>query len=121
VLEHVFMRTADGATGELLCEVRWFYRPEDTSDGRQSDDGRDEVFESQHRDVNDVRSVLGRCTVLTEFEYGRYRKKRARQALAGATDPPANPVFFCRWGYDPARGRVQALSSSLSAFAPLAQ
>jgi len=44
LLEHVFVRhPADAAAGTrppLLCEVRWFYRPEDTAAGRLREHGK---------------------------------------------------------------------------------
>ena len=89
------------------------------------------MFESFHRDVNLADAVAEHCAVLTELEYGQYRKQlKLRETAAtsaasvqppGAHDGTITPecVYLCRRGYNPARSRFFTLSPDESIFAPL--
>ncbi|KAK7244216.1 hypothetical protein RIF29_39035 [Crotalaria pallida] len=49
--------------------VRWYYRPEDTIGGRQKFHGENEIFLSDHRDVQSARTIEGKCVVHSYDDY----------------------------------------------------
>jgi len=71
------------------------------------------VFESTHRDINVVESLVGKCNILTLPQYSRLTKAVKKAALTGTTNTSprlslAN-TFFCRKGYNPLRSRFVSL------------
>lgn len=66
-----------------LVEVRWLYRPEDTHTGRQEQHGVAEVFDSDHRDINEVTVLRGHCKVLSVRGFGREVAAHRRLQLPG--------------------------------------
>lgn len=64
-------RTAASGERYLLC--RWYYRPEESADGRRPFDGCSELLESDHVDIVPRSAVLSRCRVLTAGEFARER------------------------------------------------
>uniref|UniRef100_A0ABD2VZJ8 BAH domain-containing protein n=1 Tax=Trichogramma kaykai TaxID=54128 RepID=A0ABD2VZJ8_9HYME len=110
--------------GEMMFSLLWYYRPEHTEQGRTKYDYDEEVFASKHRDVNSVACIEDKCYVLTETEYGRYRKnlRKTEEGIEGpcltslvvppsteayprVSRQPPNPVphdlvLFCRNVYD---------------------
>ena len=89
------------------------------------------MFESFHRDINLADAVAEHCAVLTELEYGQYRKEIKLREAAGmsvvSVQPPGthdgtitpDRVYLCRRGYNPTRSRFFTLSPDESIFAPL--
>jgi hypothetical protein len=57
--------------GEMMMSLFWYYRPEHTEQGRQSNDAIDEVFASRHKDHNSVACIEDKCFVITYNEYCR--------------------------------------------------
>jgi len=104
---------------DLQCLVRWFYRPQDTHAGRLPAHEEDELFESDHRDVNEIASVTGRCLILSESEYARYRMNKKKAQLLKIDLEQELDVYFCRKGYSPSRSRFFPLTPTLSPFASL--
>ena len=80
---------------------------------------QDELFESDHVDVNAPESVCGRCLILSQSEYARYRKKEKKAELLRVGFEQTLDVFFCRRGFNPAKQRFFELQPKLSVFANL--
>jgi hypothetical protein len=80
---------------------------------------QDELFESDHVDVNPPESICGRCLILSETEYARYRKRKKKADLLKGAFNQDLDVFFCRKGYNPSKSRFFALVPQKSAFANL--
>ncbi|KVI10709.1 Bromo adjacent homology (BAH) domain-containing protein [Cynara cardunculus var. scolymus] len=55
----------------VKVHVRWYYRPEEVVGGRKKFHGNKEVFLSDHRDVQAVDAIEGRCKIHT---FKNYRK-----------------------------------------------
>eukprot|EP01137_Pigoraptor_chileana_P011745 Opistho-2@63156 len=78
------------ANEEILIELQWYYRPEETVFGRQPYHGDDEVLESDHKDTIHVSSVNSRCFVRTLAEYTAEQDNQST---------PEFPMFFSRSKY----------------------
>ncbi|XP_076923239.1 chromatin remodeling protein SHL-like [Bidens hawaiensis] len=82
---------SDGRGGNVKVHVRWYYRPEESIGGRRQFHGSKEVFLSDHRDVQIVDSIEGKCTVHTFKSYTKL-------------DAVGNDDYFCRFEYNSVTG-----------------
>jgi len=57
---------ADRATGQMLLRTKWFYRPDDLRCTPVPPAGKHEIFFSNAEDTNQVESLCGRITVLSQ-------------------------------------------------------
>ena len=60
------------ATGEMMFSMLWYYQPEHTAQGRESEDGEAELFASKHREENSVACIDDKCYVLMYNHFCRY-------------------------------------------------
>lgn len=88
----------DTMYGTKMLTVSWFYRPEETKQGRQPQHGIMEVCCTSHKYSSEsVTCIDGICTVLDFDAYCRYRAVEKRNALLGIpADPNAQHVYFTR-------------------------
>ena len=75
----------------MEVKVRWYYRPEETKGGRKQYHGVNEVFRSDHYDIQSVDTIEGKCTVHNFKSYTR-------------RDAVDNKDFYCRFKYFPLTG-----------------
>lgn len=54
---------------EVKVRVQWYYKPEDTSQGRKDYHGTKELFLSDHYDTQTVDCIIGKCTVHSFKDY----------------------------------------------------
>ncbi|OIV92428.1 hypothetical protein TanjilG_25158 [Lupinus angustifolius] len=66
--------------------IRWYYRPEDSLGGRRIFHGTNELFLSDHHDVQSADTIEGKCIVHPFDDYIKLEK-------AGSDD------YFCRFEY----------------------
>uniref|UniRef100_J3LTS2 BAH domain-containing protein n=1 Tax=Oryza brachyantha TaxID=4533 RepID=J3LTS2_ORYBR len=76
---------------QVKLKVRWYYRPEEVTDGRQIFHGSKEVFLSDHYDSQSVDTIECKCYVHTIRKYTKLRS-------IGTED------YFCRFEYKSATG-----------------
>eukprot|EP00897_Mesotaenium_endlicherianum_P001125 jgi/Mesen1/11012/ME000098S10402 len=76
---------------EDMVKIRWYYRPEETMNGRRNFHGQKELFLSDHYDVTSADTIEGKCNVYSFQEY---------QALSSVDDDE----YFCRFEYKAASG-----------------
>ncbi|PSN29305.1 hypothetical protein C0J52_27384, partial [Blattella germanica] len=43
--------------GEMMVSLLWYYRPENTGQGRRAEDMEDEIFASKHKDIKSVACI----------------------------------------------------------------
>ena len=104
-----------GDNGTKQLKLRWYYRPEDSSSGRQSWHGERELFRSQVVDWNYIGCVECKCNVhdLEAYEnldtvtavdfYSRFEYN----ATTGHFRPDVVPVYcYCEHPYNPDRDMV---------------
>eukprot|EP00041_Stephanoeca_diplocostata_P024069 m.602571 g.602571 ORF g.602571 m.602571 type:complete len:254 (+) comp22447_c0_seq2:1997-2758(+) len=88
--------------GEVFVDGRWYYRPEETAEGRKPWHGTDELIDSDHVDAFHVRCVNAMCAVLPLKKF---------EELGGqcAKDDNGNtlPTFFCRSKYLKSKKRLE--------------
>ncbi|XP_074313231.1 chromatin remodeling protein EBS-like [Silene latifolia] len=77
--------------GGAKVYVRWYYRPEESIGGRRQFHGANEVFLSDHYDVQSADSIEAKCTVHSFKSYTKL-------------DSIGNDDFFCRFEYNSATG-----------------
>ena len=53
----------------VTLSVRWYYRPEDTEEGRQRFHGKKELFFTDHLDKQRLETVVDKCVVHTFENY----------------------------------------------------
>ncbi|KAI7757344.1 hypothetical protein M8C21_017131 [Ambrosia artemisiifolia] len=82
---------SDGKKGNIKVHVQWYYRPEESIGGRRQFHGSKELFLSDHRDVQSVDTIEGKCTV---HSFKGYTK----------LDAVGNDDFFCRFEYNSVTG-----------------
>ncbi|CAL0310180.1 unnamed protein product [Lupinus luteus] len=70
----------------VKVSIRWYYRPEDSIGGRREFHGTNELFLSDHRDVQSAHTIEGKCVVHPFDDYIKLKK-------AGSED------YFCRFEY----------------------
>ncbi|BBN14661.1 protein MpHAT14 [Marchantia polymorpha subsp. ruderalis] len=87
---------------DLQMEILWFYRPEETTEGRKAFHGKQELLLSNHSDIQSLEAVEDVCKVYTLCQY---------MAL-GKCEKDIND-FFSRFEYDVGAGRVSPVSHSL--------
>ncbi|KAK4491923.1 hypothetical protein RD792_002705, partial [Penstemon davidsonii] len=75
----------------LKVQVRWYYRPEETTGGRRQFHGTKELFFSDHYDIQSAHTIEGKCIVHTFKNYTKMEN-------VGPGD------FFCRFEYRPTSG-----------------
>ncbi|CAL1534589.1 unnamed protein product [Lymnaea stagnalis] len=114
----------ENLNGEMMFSMLWYYQPEHTVQGREPEDGEQELFASKHREENSVACIDDKCFVLMYNEYCRLEAEavrieqgvalpRWRAQLPGISEedqkflrpkPPANAcaenIWFCRYDYD---------------------
>lgn len=114
----------ENLNGEMMFSMLWYYQPEHTVQGREPEDGDQELFASKHREENSVACIDDKCFVLMYNEYCRLEAEsvrieqgvalpRWRAQLPGISEddhkfrrpkPPANTcaenIWFCRYDYD---------------------
>ncbi|KAE9590600.1 hypothetical protein Lal_00023290 [Lupinus albus] len=71
--------------------IRWYYRPEDSIGGRRQFHGTNELFLSDHYDVQSAHTIEGKCVVHPFDDY-------IKLAKVGSED------YFCRFEYMAATG-----------------
>ena len=113
-------RTAASGERYLLC--RWYYRPEESAEGRRPFDGCSELLESDHVDIVPRNTVLSRCRVVSAGEFAREREvqiaviRSAREAeffeRRPATDASrvAAEPWRTTFGDSPTPGEVELLN-----------
>ena len=113
-------RTAASGERYLLC--RWYYRPEESVDGRRPFDGCTELLESDHVDIVPRNTVISRCRVVSAGEFSRERElqiaviRSAREAAFFERHPAtdASRVAAEPWsktfGDSPKPGEVELLN-----------
>ncbi|KAL9272612.1 Chromatin remodeling protein EBS-like protein [Drosera capensis] len=79
------------ARGNVRVHVRWYYRPEESIEGRRQFHGSKEVFLSDHFDVQSADTIEGKCTV---YSFKSYTK----------LESVGNEDFFCRFEYNSKTG-----------------
>ncbi|KAH9623189.1 hypothetical protein KSS87_016871 [Heliosperma pusillum] len=77
--------------GGARVYVRWYYRPEESIGGRRQFHGANEVFLSDHFDMQSADSIEAKCTVHSFKSYTKL-------------DSIGNDDFFCRFEYNSATG-----------------
>ncbi|MFS8035149.1 putative chromatin regulator PHD family [Helianthus anomalus] len=78
---------ADDGNNEMMVRVRWYYRPEDTEEGRRVFHGEKEIFLSNDYDMQSTQTILGKCVVHTLQQYMKLK-------YVGIDD------YLCRYEYD---------------------
>ncbi|PWA79961.1 hypothetical protein CTI12_AA086390 [Artemisia annua] len=53
----------------VIVKVTWYYRPEETSEGRKSFHGDKEVILSDHQELHNANTIIGKCDVHSLAEY----------------------------------------------------
>jgi len=104
-------------TGSRMVEVRWFYLPEETRQGRLPSHGAEEVFETTHVDENEVEAIQDLCEVLTYEEYMARKEEEERQGSGGSKSSSSSSaaaqdkrrVYFVRQRYDDDRGEFMPI------------
>ncbi|XP_013075725.2 uncharacterized protein LOC106062014 [Biomphalaria glabrata] len=110
--------------GEMMFSMLWYYQPEHTLQGREPEDGEQELFASKHREENSVACIDDKCFVLLFNEYCRLEAETARaeqgvplprwraqlntiseeDQMFRRPRPPPNAcvdnIWFCRYDYD---------------------
>ncbi|CAG5124629.1 unnamed protein product, partial [Candidula unifasciata] len=93
----------ESVNGQMMVKVRWYYHPEETHSNRKLSDPKNALFESQHKDENDIQTIAYKCEVLP---YAQFRKRTSQAAknveplganvfyLAGCYDPSAKSITF---------------------------
>ncbi|GFP88794.1 protein polybromo-1 [Phtheirospermum japonicum] len=71
--------------------VRWYYRPEESIGGRRKLHGTNELFLSDHFDIQSAHTIEGKCIVHTFKNYTNLEN-------VGTED------YFCRFEYNAATG-----------------
>ncbi|XP_076935621.1 chromatin remodeling protein EBS-like [Bidens hawaiensis] len=83
---------------EGSVKIRWYYRPEETREGRKRFHGKKEVLLSNHTDTQTTGTIQGKCVVHSYEDYIQLER-------AGVDD------YFCRFEYDAAKKRVVRIKS----------
>ncbi|KAH7437260.1 hypothetical protein KP509_05G062600 [Ceratopteris richardii] len=100
---------ADGRNN-VKVEVRWYYRPEESIEGRRQFHGAKELFLSDHTDKQSADTIEGTCTVHTFKSYTKlenvdsddYFCRFEYKALSGAFIPDKVAVYCkCEMPYNP--------------------
>uniref|UniRef100_A0A131XEM7 Putative phd finger transcription factor n=1 Tax=Hyalomma excavatum TaxID=257692 RepID=A0A131XEM7_9ACAR len=85
--------------GNMLVRVKWFYHPEETKGlARRLRHPKGALFDSSHRDQNDVQTISHKCEVLSWEQYRAIRGSRSDEAnadvyyLAGCYNPCNNTI-----------------------------
>ncbi|KAM0057099.1 putative BAH domain, Zinc finger, FYVE/PHD-type [Helianthus debilis subsp. tardiflorus] len=78
---------ADDENSETMVRVCWYYRPEDTIEGRGTFHGVKEIFLSNDYDRQSTQAMQGKCVVHTLQQYMKLK-------YVGVDD------YFCRYEYD---------------------
>ena len=68
---HTFRQICLVDVGEMMMNIFWYYRPEQTDTDRVPKTEDNEVFASRHRDVIPVACIDDKAYVLTFCEYCR--------------------------------------------------
>ncbi|XP_076913121.1 chromatin remodeling protein EBS-like [Bidens hawaiensis] len=78
---------------EKMVNIRWYYRPEETKEGRKNFHGKKELLLSNHTDTQSTQTIQGKCVVHSYDDYIKLER-------AGVDD------YFCRFEYDAPKNRV---------------
>lgn len=89
----------EGWNGNMVVRVKWFYHPEETKGlARRLRHPKGALFDSPHRDQNDVQTISHKCEVLPWDEYRAIRGLRSDEScadvyyLAGCYNPYDNTI-----------------------------
>ena len=95
--------------GCVVVKVQWYYRPEDTKDGKGFHHGAAEVFSTNHFDQIPGHVIDGKGLVLSLDHYHEYMARLGEGAVPDP-DIEGEDIFFCRQHYAlPARTMTPAL------------
>ncbi|KNC50237.1 BAH-PHD domain-containing protein [Thecamonas trahens ATCC 50062] len=87
-------------TGSVALDMRWYYRPEETQEGRQFHHGKKEVFSSNHYDRVYVESIECKALVLGLDHYHELHQRLAAHSRELVQEGvSADHVYFCRQHY----------------------
>ncbi|XP_053209033.1 trinucleotide repeat-containing gene 18 protein-like isoform X2 [Panonychus citri] len=89
--------------GSMIVRLTWFYHPEETKSHPNLKDLKGALFESQHYDQNDVRTILHKCSVLPWEEY----QSRLKDNPEINNNPQLPKLYYLAGYYDPISRKVQ--------------
>ncbi|PIN21324.1 hypothetical protein CDL12_05960 [Handroanthus impetiginosus] len=77
----------------VIVQVRWYYRPEETVGGRRQFHGAKELFLSDHYDVQSADTIEGKCTIHSFSNYTRLENVMPEDYYSRFIYKPATGAF----------------------------